>query len=204
MFVVPHDSPLNTYGLMELCRLVLIYGTKTGVGLTPLGQPVVVAADAWIRGKGLTIDPSSKEEYQRLLDDLMAIEPLDTEITSRARRYAYHYFFRRMIPLSSVAAGRSDVELDITSVEELLDGAVTLGSMSSATASSAEVPSSSMPSARHIAASSIAFVRAGRRERRARAETFLLDHILRRPIVYTGDERNLRYVLYPTRTPALT
>ena len=53
-----------------------------------------------------------------------------------------------------------------------------------------------MGSFRHIAASALSFARAGRGERRARRETFLLDRIIRRPIVYT-DDRGLRYVLYP-------
>ena len=120
--VVSHDSPLNTYDLMQLCRAVLIYGTKTGVELAPLGQPVVVAADAWIRGKGLTIDATTRIEYERALDRLPAIEPLDRQTTIRAQRYAYHYFFRRMIPLTSLAAGSSEVEVDIASFDELLPG----------------------------------------------------------------------------------
>ena len=86
--VVGHDSPLNTYGLMRLCRSVLIYGTKTGVELTPLGQPVVVAADAWIRGKGLTLDASTKDEYAELLERAPTLEPLDEETVARARRYS--------------------------------------------------------------------------------------------------------------------
>jgi hypothetical protein len=120
--VVAHDSPLNTYALMQLCSAVLIYGTKTGVELTPLGQPVIVAADAWIRGKGLTVDVSTREEYSSALDTLTDLEPLDDHTTARARRYAYHYFFRRMIPLSSLAAGAADVSLAIDSLEQLRPG----------------------------------------------------------------------------------
>jgi hypothetical protein len=120
--VVGYDSPLNTYGLMSLCRSVLIYGTKTGVELTPLGQPVVVAADAWIRGKGLTLDASSKQEYAALLERAPALEPLDETTVVRARRYSYHYFFRRMIPLSSLEPGRSELTLGIESLADLLPG----------------------------------------------------------------------------------
>jgi hypothetical protein len=122
VFVVEHDSPLNTYALMALCQAVLIYGTKTGVELTPFGQPVVVAADAWIRGKGLTIDVSTRDEYTAALDGLTTVEPLPAETVTRARRYAYHYFFRRMIPLTSLVAGSSDVRLGIESLRELAPG----------------------------------------------------------------------------------
>jgi hypothetical protein len=100
--IIPHDHPYNTYALMGLCKVVLIYGTKTGVELAPLGIPVVTAGDAWIRGKGLTYDAESRDQYGTLLEGLEALAPLDQHTIERARRYAYHYFFRRMIPISSL------------------------------------------------------------------------------------------------------
>jgi hypothetical protein len=120
--VVGHDSPLNTYGLMGLCRSVLIYGTKTGVELAPLGQPVIVAADAWIRGKGITLDATTKAEYADLLERAPWLEPLDSDTVDRARRYAFHYFFRRMIPLSSLETDRAEVTLGVESLGDLLPG----------------------------------------------------------------------------------
>ncbi|HJU48579.1 MAG TPA: hypothetical protein VJ689_10610 [Gaiellaceae bacterium] len=120
--VVEHDSPLNTYAVMDLCRAVLVYGTKTGVELAPFGMPVVVAADAWIRGKGLTIDVSSRDEYRRALESLSEIEPLDDRTIVRARRYAYHYFFRRMIPVESLTPNERDLTLSIDSLADLAPG----------------------------------------------------------------------------------
>ena len=120
--VVGHDSPLNTYALMDLCRSVLIYGTKTGVELTPLGKPVIVAADAWIRGKGLTLDASTKDEYAALLEEAASLPRLDDATITRARRYAFHYFFRRMIPLSSLRPSQEEVTLGVSSLEELFPG----------------------------------------------------------------------------------
>jgi FkbM family methyltransferase len=59
-----------------------------------------------------------------------------------------------------------------------------------------------MRSLRHIAGSTLAFARSGRRGRRASAETFLLDRVIRRPIVYT-DDLGLRYVLYPNENAGI-
>lgn len=121
--IVSHDSDLNTYALMDLCAAVLIYGTKTGVELTPMGIPVVVAGDAWIRGKGLTVDVSAREEYDELLNRLEEIEPLSEATIRRARRYAYHYFFRRMLPFSSLeASGTIPPALRIASLNDLRRG----------------------------------------------------------------------------------
>lgn len=120
--VVDFDSPLNTYALMDLCRSVVIYGTKTGVELTPFGIPVIVAADAWIRGKGLTIDVSTKEEYTAALLAAPTLERLDEATIALARRYAYHYFFRRMIPLTSFVEGAGELTLAIKQVDDLAPG----------------------------------------------------------------------------------
>lgn len=101
--VVGPDSPVSTYALMELADTALIYGTKMGVELTAMGIPAIVAGEAWIRNKGLTLDATSPEHYRRLLADLPIGRRLDPATVRRARAYAYHFFFRRMIPLAFMA-----------------------------------------------------------------------------------------------------
>jgi hypothetical protein len=102
VFVIRPESNSSTYAAMDVCDAVLIYGTKTGVELSSRGIPVVVAGEAWVRGKGITRDASSPEDYFRILDRLPTLDRLDEETMRRARMYAYHFFFRRMIPLSFV------------------------------------------------------------------------------------------------------
>ena len=99
VFVIPPESDISTYAAMEQCDAVIIYGTKTGVELTSLGIPVIVAGEAWIRNKGLTLDARSIDEYFTLLERLPLRQRMAPEVIARARRYAYHFFFRRMIPL---------------------------------------------------------------------------------------------------------
>ena len=122
--VVPPESELSTYALMSFCNSVIIYGTKTGVELTSRGTPVIVAGEAWIRNKGLTCDASSPEEYFRILDRLPFPSRLDAAMMARARRYAYHFFFNRMIPLPFIEphAGNSIYRLRLSSVRHLLPG----------------------------------------------------------------------------------
>ena len=99
VFVIPPESPVSTYAVMDRCNAVLIYGTKTGVELSARGTPVIVGGEAWIRNKGLTMDAASPEEYLALLDRLPLAGRLDDATITRARKYAYHFFFRRMIPI---------------------------------------------------------------------------------------------------------
>lgn len=101
--VGPQDS-ISTYALFDVCNAALIYGTKTGVELTAAGIPTVVAGEAWIRGKGLTFDANTPEQYHEILSRLPFLGGRDAATTARARKYAYHFFFRRMIPLAFVEA----------------------------------------------------------------------------------------------------
>lgn len=99
VFVIPPESHLSTYVAMSHCNAVIIYGTKTGVELSATGKPVIVAGEAWIRGKGVTLDAESEADYFKLLDALPLSTEMDDMTKERALRYAYHFFFRRMIPL---------------------------------------------------------------------------------------------------------
>ncbi len=96
--VVPPDSRISTYAVAEQCDAAVIYGTKMGVELSAQGMPVIVAGEAWVRNKEITLDARSREEYFELLDRLPLGERMDPDRVERARRYAYHFFFRGMIP----------------------------------------------------------------------------------------------------------
>ncbi|MFY9941872.1 MAG: hypothetical protein WAK57_06835, partial [Desulfobacterales bacterium] len=100
VFVIPPESRVSTYAAMSRCDCVIIYGTKTGVELTSVGIPVIVAGEAWIRNKGITLDAASRQAYFDMLAQLPLGRRLDAATTQRARKYAYHFFFRRMIPLA--------------------------------------------------------------------------------------------------------
>jgi hypothetical protein len=122
--VVPPESPISTYALADLCNAALIYNTKTGIELSSRGIPVVVAGEAWIRGKGFSLDADSPQAYFDLLDRLPLEGGLDPRTLERARRYAFHFFFRRMIPLPFVAGGKGfKFALSIASLKELAPGA---------------------------------------------------------------------------------
>ena len=124
IIVVPPESGISTYGLMSLCNAAIIYGTKMGVELSSVGIPVVVAGEAWIRNKGITHDASSPEEYFRILAQLPFRGRLDEGQLARARRYAYHFFFNRMIPLSFIdpKAGFPVYRLKLDRLQQLLPG----------------------------------------------------------------------------------
>lgn len=118
------ERKISTYALADACDAAIIYGTKTGVELAAMGIPVIVAGEAWIRDKGITFDARTAEEYFGILDGLPLGERLDATRLERARRYAYHFFMRKMIPieLMSPTGGWPPFELKIERIGELSEG----------------------------------------------------------------------------------
>jgi hypothetical protein len=125
VFVIPPESQISTYAIMLKCDTVIIYGTKTGVELASFGIPVIVAGEAWIRNKGVTLDATTAADYFALLDRLPFGKPMDETTTTRARKYAYHFFFRRMIPVSVMEpiAGWPPYRVRLPSLDLLQPGA---------------------------------------------------------------------------------
>ena len=119
--IVGPRHPASTYTLGGMSDATIIYGTKTGVELTTAGIPVIVGGEAWIRGKGLTEDAHSRAGYFQLLDRLPYRKRMSSEQIVRAKKYAFHFFFRRMIPLPFLEPreGWPPFQLALEKLEEL-------------------------------------------------------------------------------------
>ena len=124
IIVVPPESDASTYAVMMQCDSVIIYNTKTGVELTAMGIPVIVAGEAWIRNKGFAVDVENPHSYFKILDKLPLKTRMSKETTLKARKYAYHFFFRRMIPIefTEPAGGAPPFTIRLSALEDLLPG----------------------------------------------------------------------------------
>jgi hypothetical protein len=96
VIVVPPESPVNTYDLIELAHLGLVYTTTAGIEMAMNGVPVVVAGRTHYRDRGFTHDPSTAEDYLTAIDQLLR-QPLgarlEPEKVDLAWRYAHRFFF---------------------------------------------------------------------------------------------------------------
>lgn len=122
IFVIPPEGNTSTYALMMKCNSVIIYGTKTGVELSAMGIPVIVAGEAWIRNKDFAISADCAASYFRILDQLPFDKGMSDENIEDARKYAYHFFFRRMIPMKCMEPlkGWPLYKTQITSLQEIM------------------------------------------------------------------------------------
>lgn len=121
--IVPPDNQASTYALCDHADAILVYNTKAGVEMASTGKKVVVAGEAWIRGKGFSTDAESPREYYAILDTLVGPQDISGRQLQLARKYAFHFFFRRMIPLPFIEQRDSaHFDLTIESTEDLRPG----------------------------------------------------------------------------------
>jgi hypothetical protein len=123
--VISPESNLSSYTLADMSHATLIYGTKMGLEIAFRGIPVIVVGETLCRGKGFTYDVETKEQYFNFLDHILELPRNSSEMIVRARKYAYHLFFRRMIdfPLFSCDVVKvHDATLQFQDLNELLPG----------------------------------------------------------------------------------
>jgi hypothetical protein len=118
---VPGHEPLSSYVLLAMSDLVMVYTSTVGIEAAVRGHPVAVAGDAHYRGRGFTIDLDSHERMERAMaGDDAAITPEQIEL---ARRYAFTFFFRKMIPFPIVRVDGERIAELAPSVDSLRPGA---------------------------------------------------------------------------------
>ncbi|MDI6770072.1 MAG: hypothetical protein QMD04_10420 [Anaerolineales bacterium] len=92
--IAPQEK-VNTYDLMEIADLALVYTTTAGLEMAVRGIPVLVSGDAHYRKKGFTLDADTWDEYFAVLEAALADLPgqrLTPEQVARAWNYAYCFF----------------------------------------------------------------------------------------------------------------
>jgi len=124
IIIIPPESNISTYTVMMQCDSVIIYNTKTGIELAAMGLPIIVAGEAWIRNKGFAFDVDNPKKYLKLLDRLPLQRRMSDKDTLMAKKYAYHFFFRRMIPLECIepAKGNPPYKIKPIKLRDLMSG----------------------------------------------------------------------------------
>ncbi len=94
--LVPANAPMNTYDLVEIADLGLVYTTTVGMEMAMSGVPVIVVGRTHYRAKGFTLDPASWEVYENMSDSVLSAPEqhrLTREQVDLAWNYAYRFFF---------------------------------------------------------------------------------------------------------------
>ena len=103
VFIIKPEVSLSTYSIIENSNSLIVYGSKIATETAANGIPTIVCGESFIKNKSITFDVFNKEEYTMLLDKL----PFDKNVLSKenlrlAKKYAYHFWFRRTIFVNSL------------------------------------------------------------------------------------------------------
>lgn len=94
--LVPAGAKVNTYDIVEIADLGLVYTTTVGMEMAMSGVPVIVVGNTHYRNKGFTLDPDTWEAYFELLSNVLSNTDkfrLDQHQVEQAWNYAYRFFF---------------------------------------------------------------------------------------------------------------
>ncbi len=96
IYLIQPEEKINTYDILEIADLGLVYTTTVGLELAMRGIPVIVTGETHYRDRGFTHDPDSWESYIEMLNTLLG--DLEGARLSQAQielawRYAYLFFF---------------------------------------------------------------------------------------------------------------
>jgi hypothetical protein len=94
--IIGATDQINTYDMIEIADLGLVYTTTVGVETAMNGRPVIACGDTHYRGRGFTLDPNSWNEYFETLEKVLGDLPrhrLNEEQTAKAWNYGYRFFF---------------------------------------------------------------------------------------------------------------
>ncbi|MGQ0434281.1 MAG: capsular polysaccharide export protein, LipB/KpsS family [Microthrixaceae bacterium] len=120
--LVPSEERLDSYALIDAADVVAVFSSTVGLEAAAAGKAVCIAGKSHYRGRGFTNDVTSAEDYRALFADLSWAKP-DLERRERARRYAYLFFCRTLIPFPAVVEDEpAEPIFTFTSVADLGSG----------------------------------------------------------------------------------
>ena len=98
--IKPTDK-INSYDLVDIATVGLVYTTTMGLEMPMSGVPVIVAGQTHYRGRGFTMDPDSWVSYYRMIGNILdnpKSAALKEEQVKMAWQYAYSFFFEYARP----------------------------------------------------------------------------------------------------------
>jgi len=122
--VIPPESPINSYALMRLADVGLVYTSTVGLEMALMGKPVCCAGKVHYRGRGFTFDVERVGAYESILEAALTQMALRSDQLQLARRFAYCVLFRVPIPglRSATCSDGGDLLFPLSSFEEVIPG----------------------------------------------------------------------------------
>lgn len=121
--VIPPESVFSSYTLVDMSRCVLVYTSTIGMESALAGKRVIVAGQTHYRGKGFTDDPQTRDDFFATINRALTEDHDQPTRLDLARRYAYAFALRSMLPFDLISEPRPEVPVyQFQSLEDLAEG----------------------------------------------------------------------------------
>ena len=102
ILLIKPDDDISTYSVFEKCNCVITYGSKIAIETAAVNIPTIVCGENFVKNKNVTIDIDSKEDYLKVLKEIPLPKNIIKDKILRAKKYAYHFWFRKMMKVESI------------------------------------------------------------------------------------------------------
>ncbi len=102
VYIIHPEDTINSYCIIDKSSFCIVYASTIANEIAAMGKPLIIGGEAYIKNKGITYDPISKDQYFNFIDKLINNPVLNEEINLRAKKYAYYFYFQRMIPIDLI------------------------------------------------------------------------------------------------------
>ena len=103
IFIIRPEDNISSYKILDKCKYIFIYGSRIGIEMAARGKEVIVCGEGFIRNKKIALDVKSKKHYKKILIKIIKKNlKFENRNLIRAKKYAYHFFFRRMLEFKSI------------------------------------------------------------------------------------------------------
>lgn len=119
VILISAKSNVSSYALMDMAVCGLVYTSSTGLEMTVKRKPVITAVNTWYSGYGFTVDPETTDAYFNTIGEALAGRlAVTTEQLEEAYRFAYHFYFERMIPFEMLKLNRRTLGVEYVKGKE--------------------------------------------------------------------------------------
>lgn len=112
--IISATDTTSSYDLARHCIASIVYNTKLGIELPPMGIPVIVAGDCWIRGKGFSYDVQGPGDLATFVRQGEGLQ-VSAAQRERALQFAHYFYYRRCIDTPELTSAGPKFQISVSS-----------------------------------------------------------------------------------------
>ena len=97
VYIIHPEDTINSYCIIDKSSFCIVYASTIANEIAAMGKPLIIGGEAYIKNKGITYDPISKDQYFNFIDKLINNPVLNEEINLRAKNMLIILFSKNIL-----------------------------------------------------------------------------------------------------------